>query len=265
MNEVHEGVKCDMCNKDNITGVRYKCMECPNYDMCENCHLSSLRSTTSLLPHSTDHKPDHMTLRVGKAFCSKKLLLLSNREQMVHKGIHCYHCNRQNICGWRYLCVQCGVNICEVCERMCEHPVIHPLLKMTPIQEPISNKPGVSFTTEQSAQSSFAFGTQPAQASFSFGTQPAQQSAQQPAQQSALSSFSFGAQQPAQPAAQPSFSFGAQQPAQPSFSFGAQQPAQPFGTQATQSSWLQPANNALQFGSSFSDANKKQNLFGGFK
>jgi DNA mismatch repair ATPase MutL len=34
---IHKGVVCDICNKKNIEGIRYKCMVCADFDLCENC------------------------------------------------------------------------------------------------------------------------------------------------------------------------------------------------------------------------------------
>tara|TARA_B110000037_G_scaffold9302_1_gene10162 strand:- start:765 stop:1304 length:540 start_codon:yes stop_codon:yes gene_type:complete len=34
---IHTGVYCDNCKKNNITGIRYKCCYCQNYDLCDRC------------------------------------------------------------------------------------------------------------------------------------------------------------------------------------------------------------------------------------
>jgi len=38
--EIHSTVTCDKCGTFPIVGIRYKCMECPNYDLCEKCEES---------------------------------------------------------------------------------------------------------------------------------------------------------------------------------------------------------------------------------
>ena len=34
---VHNGITCNYCKKCPIVGYRYKCMECPNYNLCQLC------------------------------------------------------------------------------------------------------------------------------------------------------------------------------------------------------------------------------------
>ena len=35
---VHKRVTCDWCHDKPIRGIRYKCCECSNYDLCEKCY-----------------------------------------------------------------------------------------------------------------------------------------------------------------------------------------------------------------------------------
>lgn len=37
----HTGVFCNVCNKQNITGFRYKCLFCKDFDMCEDCEAKT--------------------------------------------------------------------------------------------------------------------------------------------------------------------------------------------------------------------------------
>lgn len=62
---VHEGVLCDECGANPLVGFRYKCMTCPDYDICGGCKPN------------TSHNHLDMTLifSTGKANCSLQNLL----------------------------------------------------------------------------------------------------------------------------------------------------------------------------------------------
>ena len=34
---IHKGISCNKCGKENIPGIRYKCAQCANFNLCENC------------------------------------------------------------------------------------------------------------------------------------------------------------------------------------------------------------------------------------
>ena len=45
----HKHVLCDECNAFPIVGIRYKCNECEDYDLCESC------IETKYINHSESH------------------------------------------------------------------------------------------------------------------------------------------------------------------------------------------------------------------
>jgi len=51
--QVHPSVICDGCQVSPITGIRYKCSVCPDFDLCERCEAEK--------PHS------HPLLKIRKA------------------------------------------------------------------------------------------------------------------------------------------------------------------------------------------------------
>lgn len=45
---VHRRVTCDGCNVTPIKGIRYRCSNCPDYDLCELCEASQMHPKTHL-------------------------------------------------------------------------------------------------------------------------------------------------------------------------------------------------------------------------
>ena len=59
---VHKGIKCNQCGKNNITGIRYKCSTCPNYNLCEDCEEDST------------HDEDHIFVKIREPVSTEKQL-----------------------------------------------------------------------------------------------------------------------------------------------------------------------------------------------
>lgn len=52
-NTVHTGVFCNRCSRNNITGARYKCLFCKDFDMCEQCEQQV-----------GSHDPSHFMIKI---------------------------------------------------------------------------------------------------------------------------------------------------------------------------------------------------------
>lgn len=52
MEQVHSGVKCDGCGRQPLVGIRWKCGNCADYDLCTSCLQSS------------PHDPTHVFVRI---------------------------------------------------------------------------------------------------------------------------------------------------------------------------------------------------------
>ncbi len=57
-NIIHYGIKCSNCNQLNFKGIRYKCLTCPNYNVCQDCENLLI----------TQHCPDHFFLRIHNSY-----------------------------------------------------------------------------------------------------------------------------------------------------------------------------------------------------
>jgi len=51
---IHEGYKCNLCNKTPIIGLRYKCTFCYDFNLCENCYNDILQNKKS--HYNNNHK-----------------------------------------------------------------------------------------------------------------------------------------------------------------------------------------------------------------
>lgn len=150
-NQIHYAL-CDGCDK-YITGVRHKCLDCPDWDYCSDCHKNS---------HLTH--PGH---RFVPAY--ERLADVRRRSPAaVHVGVCCdgplcagNDAYPSYIRGIRYKCAVCNdLDFCANCEAnpSTTHNKTHPLIKFkTPVRH-------VSVTTSgehQDGQRMRAMGDQP--------------------------------------------------------------------------------------------------------
>ncbi|PIL32347.1 hypothetical protein GSI_05593 [Ganoderma sinense ZZ0214-1] len=108
---LHDGISCDFCGKGGIRGIRYKCVQCPNYNRCSACMTSPSAwaahdSTHQFFPIKIKDDLSHLALVISKlsAMRSSPFALRLNR---VHPGITCDGCTKP-IEGVRHKCMVCA-------------------------------------------------------------------------------------------------------------------------------------------------------------
>jgi len=75
---IHHGIKCDICQKVPIIGIRYKCLQCKSYNLCEDCEKKEGMNHGHLLLKLRDNKQIKM---VVNANAKKEVKLKSHPNQ----------------------------------------------------------------------------------------------------------------------------------------------------------------------------------------
>lgn len=110
---VHLHVICDGCGTTPITGTRFKCSVCPDFDLCSECEAKQI------------HPAHHSLIKF------KVPAHASAKPEAVHEGVVCDGCNRNPIRGDRFKCSICpDFDLCSECESKGVHPVDHPMVKI---------------------------------------------------------------------------------------------------------------------------------------
>jgi hypothetical protein len=91
---IHVGVTCDNCFTQNMAGVRHRCSECFDFDLCDACFAEHRNAHTHPL---------------------SSFMHLSS--PVVHINVRCCGCQSQPLVGTRYECTSCKptLNMCYTC------------------------------------------------------------------------------------------------------------------------------------------------------
>ncbi|KIJ54281.1 hypothetical protein M422DRAFT_25208 [Sphaerobolus stellatus SS14] len=126
MERLHPHIVCDGCRKP-VAGNRFKCLNCPDFDLCDNCIGSA----------STGHSANHHFLKLETP---SKIRFHTTHvpTQDANPNIVSFHNARCNLCdsriaGARYKCTDCpDFDTCEQCFAIVpeQHP-LHTFVKVT--------------------------------------------------------------------------------------------------------------------------------------
>lgn len=75
---VHKNIICDKCDQ-LVIGVRYKCIDCDNFDLCQSCERSD--------PVILSHSPDHQMIKMPQPIMRPDNSSINN---CVLKDVHYY-------------------------------------------------------------------------------------------------------------------------------------------------------------------------------
>uniref|UniRef100_A0A914C3W3 ZZ-type domain-containing protein n=1 Tax=Acrobeloides nanus TaxID=290746 RepID=A0A914C3W3_9BILA len=115
-NEIHTGIDCDECSK-RVKGIRYKCVECPDYDLCntcEDCEQHTYHTLIRLVKPITSSK-------LREYICKRKDKILDLCKEYANTDLECDECER-DIDETFFVCVHCKeFTICRDCEQDGKH------------------------------------------------------------------------------------------------------------------------------------------------
>lgn len=159
---------CDECDED-ICGLRYKCINCKDFDLCKDCENADKHSEHMMIRISDPH--DHSCFKTKSYSSFKEYLARRSRNKtdntpsaqssqtvtkntngsktiMRHGNVRCAECNK-HVYGFRYKCLDCAdFNLCKNCENANKHSSKHTFIRITDPSEQscFNSKSFISFS-----------------------------------------------------------------------------------------------------------------------
>ncbi|KAL5288218.1 SQSTM1.2 family protein [Megaselia abdita] len=102
---VHLRVNCDECNAKPIVGSRFKCLQCPDFDLCSTCEADQCHGEHNFVKYSE------------KKSSLESVVVFLNESSNFHQRITCNNCGISPIHGFRYKCITCpDYDLCWKCQ-----------------------------------------------------------------------------------------------------------------------------------------------------
>ncbi|EKM57408.1 uncharacterized protein PHACADRAFT_91720, partial [Phanerochaete carnosa HHB-10118-sp] len=117
----HQGITCRGCEKP-IFGVRHKCIECTDFDLCQDC--------ISVVSIRFQHEYVHTFLPIEYPWDHRPFRDASVASYNIHPDVQCDGCGHSPVIGVRHKCLSCDdFNLCSACfdtfEKRSAHHVSH--------------------------------------------------------------------------------------------------------------------------------------------
>ena len=75
---IHNGIKCSLCQKFPLVGIRYKCLQCKDYNLCEECEKTQGLNHGHLLLKLRNNNQINM---IGNNHIKKEVILKGKPNQ----------------------------------------------------------------------------------------------------------------------------------------------------------------------------------------
>ena len=71
---IHNNIKCNQCNQENIKGIRYKCLQCQSFNLCSKCE------------ENIEHEPTHIFIKIRIPLKDEEELLMKENRELKYKN-----------------------------------------------------------------------------------------------------------------------------------------------------------------------------------
>ncbi|KAI0706401.1 hypothetical protein C8Q76DRAFT_818744 [Earliella scabrosa] len=132
----HDAIFCNFCGKCDIRGTRYRCIQCPDHDLCSACITSpnawrQHTLTHAFFPIRTTYDLAHYDI-VRQANADRRDAVEAHAAAAEHPSVSCDGCNTSPIVGPRHKCLQCNdFDLCDKCnsdiDKRTAHGISHSL------------------------------------------------------------------------------------------------------------------------------------------
>ena len=152
----HIGSQCSGCGMEPISGTRYRCAYCIDYDLCSTCELNSTsihNDTHSFIyiPYPLPNTQINHLYYSPSTIYSQPVLHSNYRfykhskqyhkQSNIHYHIQCSACSMNPIIGYRFKCLYCeNFDFCEKCVITQEHYKFHFFIKLNKTVKNKSNE-----------------------------------------------------------------------------------------------------------------------------